>query len=136
MRRYESDDVVVTFDPRLCIHARECVKGLPEVFDIEKRPWVQPQHAGADEVVDVVSRCPTGALHTERRDGGSPEAPTTNVTIHEERDGPLYVQGRVKIVDDDGGTIAEGWRLALCRCGESEHRPFCDGTHAKARFTA
>lgn len=136
VRRYESDDVVVTFEPKLCIHARGCVKGLPEVFDIEERPWVQPQYASADEVVDVVSRCPSGALHTERRDGAQAEAPTDGVTVSEVPNGPLYVSGEVSIVDGDGGVFREDWRVALCRCGASADKPFCDGSHTEAGFTA
>ena len=136
VRRYEADDVVVTFDPKLCIHAQECVRGLPEVFDIDERPWVQPQNAGADAVVDVVSRCPTGALHTERRDSGQGEAPITDVTIREVVNGPLYVSGEVSVVDDDGAVFREDWRVALCRCGASDDKPFCDGSHTAAGFTA
>ena len=136
VRRYESDAVVVTFEPRLCIHAEECVRGLPAVFDIEKRPWAQPQHAGADEVVEVVSRCPTGALHTERLDGGPAEAPVEDVTIREAPNGSLYVSGPVSVVDDEDGVFREDQRIALCRCGASKDRPFCDGSHTEAGFTA
>lgn len=136
VRRYESDDVVVTFDSKLCIHAQECVRGLPGVFDVEKRPWVQPQHASADDVVDVVSRCPTGALHTERLDGGAAEQPQTEVTAREVRNGPIFISGEVSIFDDDGEVVRDDWRVALCRCGASSDKPFCDGSHAEAGFTA
>ena len=59
---YEGQDVTVTFDKGVCTHAAECVKGLPGVFDIEKRPWVQPDNAKAEEVRRQVAACPSGAL--------------------------------------------------------------------------
>jgi uncharacterized Fe-S cluster protein YjdI len=136
VKDYESDDVVVSFDPGRCIHARECVKGLPAVFDIEKRPWIQPRNASADEVVAVVSRCPTGALHTRRRDGGAEERAPEGVTVREVPNGPLYVRGQVRLTDEDGGVFVEDWRLALCRCGASSDKPYCDGSHEEAGFRA
>ena len=47
-KRYTSDAIDVTFDTQRCIHAAECVRGLPAVFDTSQRPWIQPANAGAD----------------------------------------------------------------------------------------
>ncbi len=66
-KTYVSPDVDVSFDPEVCRHAAECVKGLPAVFDSKARPWIQPANAPADDVVAVVGRCPSGALQIERR---------------------------------------------------------------------
>ena len=55
------------------------------------------------------------------------------------RDGPLLVRGAFKLLDQDGNEIALGGRettTALCRCGKSRLRPFCDGTHRLVRFKA
>ena len=65
-KTYEAPDVAVSFDPAVCEHAAECVRGLPTVFDTSKRPWIQPEHASAADVVEVVGRCPSGALRIER----------------------------------------------------------------------
>ncbi|WP_372790251.1 (4Fe-4S)-binding protein [Paraconexibacter sp.] len=65
-KRYSGDGIVVTFDGTLCRHAAECVRGLPEVFDTKARPWIQPANAAPDVVTEVVARCPSGALRTER----------------------------------------------------------------------
>ena len=73
LKRYTSEAVDVTFDGARCIHAAECVRGLPAVFDTQKRPWIDPTQAGADAIVEVVLRCPSGALHFERKDGGAAE---------------------------------------------------------------
>jgi CDGSH-type Zn-finger protein len=53
------------------------------------------------------------------------------------RDGPLIVRGSFRLVDQDGQEIeTQRSTIALCRCGRSRIRPFCDGTHKQARFTA
>ena len=53
------------------------------------------------------------------------------------RDGPFLVRGPVEIVDQDGNEIRVDRRtVALCRCGKSRLRPFCDGTHKLVRFKA
>jgi CDGSH-type Zn-finger protein len=53
------------------------------------------------------------------------------------RDGPLLVRGPVRLVDQDGDEIAvDRDTIALCRCGKSRLRPFCDGTHKVVRFRA
>ena len=51
---YESDEIEVRYNLKRCIHAAECVRGLPRVFNPEARPWVQPGHASADEVARAV----------------------------------------------------------------------------------
>lgn len=60
----------VSFDRDVCQHAGECVRGMPEVFDVRARPWINADVAGDPEAVDllveVVGRCPTGALRMER----------------------------------------------------------------------
>ena len=61
-KRYEGERITVTFDGELCRHAAECVRGLPEVFDTDRRPWILPDEAEAEKVVEVVGRCPSGAL--------------------------------------------------------------------------
>jgi uncharacterized Fe-S cluster protein YjdI len=75
-KQYRSERVVVSFDPERCIHARYCVRGLPEVFDPSERPWIRPAYAHPTRVAEVVMRCPTGALQFERRDDGAAECPS------------------------------------------------------------
>jgi uncharacterized Fe-S cluster protein YjdI len=64
-KTYVGTDVAVSFDPELCRHAAECVRGLPAVFDTQRRPWIAPDGAPAEEVREVVARCPSGALRVE-----------------------------------------------------------------------
>jgi len=61
--------------------------------------------------------------------------PTTKITPY--RDGPYLVRGPFALVDQDGNEIEVKRRVvALCRCGRSQIRPFCDGTHKTVRFRA
>ncbi|MDX1617748.1 MAG: CDGSH iron-sulfur domain-containing protein [Balneolaceae bacterium] len=136
IRTYENDDIEVTYDLGRCIHAAECVKGLREVFDPDKRPWIQPDRGEADEVADTVEHCPTGALHYRMKHADREEqVPETNAVVIS-RDGPVYLRGHIRFEDARGEVILEDTRVALCRCGQSANKPVCDNTHAKVDFEA
>lgn len=131
---YEGKHVTVTYDVKRCIHAAECVHGAPEVFDPEAKPWVSPDQATATRLVDAIERCPTGALKFARKDGGPAEQPAATNTVDVTPDGPLYLRGRVEIFDAAGDATYREMRVALCRCGASRNKPFCDASHEKAGF--
>ncbi len=136
-KRYASEDIAVSFDPRRCIHAARCVEGAPEVFDPNARPWIRPGNSGAGKIADVVARCPTGALRFERLDGGPAEPVPLEVTISVEKNGPIHVRGPMPLVDPAGERWSDaGNRYALCRCGASANKPYCDNTHEKVGFAA
>lgn len=64
-------------------------------------------------------------------------APETGATITPYRDGPLIVRGDFRLVDQDGHAIDPGRStIALCRCGKSGLKPFCDGSHKRTGFSA
>ncbi len=134
-KRYATPDIAVTFDPRRCIHAARCVEGAPEVFDPNARPWIQPDNAPAGKLADVIARCPTGALRYERLDGGPPEAVPVEATLTLVKDGPIHVRGPMPLNDAQGNRRDDaGHRYALCRCGGSGNKPFCDNTHRTMGF--
>jgi len=135
-RTYASDRIEVTWEPRLCVHVGECFQGLPDVFDPWSRPWVRPDAADPDAVAEVVMRCPSGALHFRRLDGGLQEEDLIGeeVELVALADGPMQVRGRAKLVDAEGQTIREDTRMVLCRCGSSRTKPLCDGTHRIVGF--
>jgi len=131
---YANERIEVNWEPAFCIHAAECIRHLPGVFDPRRRPWIDVEDATPDEIADVVLRCPTGALHSRRLDGGPQEEEPEEITIEEQLNGPLYVRGRVRIRSADGEYVREDTRVALCRCGRSSNKPFCDGTHRLVGF--
>jgi CDGSH-type Zn-finger protein/uncharacterized Fe-S cluster protein YjdI len=133
---YEGSRLRVTWDARRCIHAAECSRRLPAVFDSARRPWIDPDAAAADAVAEAIHHCPTGALQFERLDGGAaepiPPANTIEVTV----DGPLYLRGDIRLVTPAGEEVLRDRRVALCRCGVSRHKPFCDNSHREVGFAA
>lgn len=127
-------EVDVTWDSRLCIHVGECGRAEGDLFVGGRKPWCQPDLVTADEVAQVVERCPTGALAYTRKDGGAAEAAPERNTVTVANNGPLYVTGDLRVAgaaDDMPGTRT---RVALCRCGQSANKPFCDNTHEKVGF--
>lgn len=131
VRTYEGDGIAVDYDVGRCIHVAECVRGLRQVFDPERRPWIDATRASADAIAEVIRRCPTGALHYRRT--GEEEQPSARNEARAAVDGPLYLQGRLEI-QMPGGDRIEETRVALCRCGASQNKPYCDNSHVEAGF--
>ncbi len=135
-RQYRSADILVNWEPEYCIHSARCWRNLPAVFDPQARPWVKADAAGTDEIAWVVGACPSGALSFERLDGGPAEPVPETASVEPQADGPLYFRGRIRIVDSQGNVVREATRAALCRCGHSQNKPFCDLCHLRAGFSA
>jgi uncharacterized Fe-S cluster protein YjdI len=112
-RVYANEAIEVQWEPKLCIHVRNCVRGLPQVFNPDARPWVAVDAASADRVAETVLTCPTGTLHFRRLDGGPQEQAAEPASVEPRPNGPLFVRGRVRIVDPDGRLIREDTRVAL-----------------------
>lgn len=83
---YTSRQVDVSFDGEVCTHAGECVRGMPEVFDVSARPWINPEAAwtpeAADLLIEVVGRCPSGALQIERPEQKPPVTASETEVSH------------------------------------------------------
>jgi uncharacterized Fe-S cluster protein YjdI len=135
-RVYRNERIAVHWHPSRCIHSERCIRGLPQVFQPDAHPWIQVDGATADEIAAVVARCPSGALHVERLDGGASKEPVEPTIVEPQTNGPLYLSGRLRIIDANGAVIREDTRVALCRCGHSRNKPFCDGSHETAGFQA
>ena len=125
-REYATEEIVVEWEPRLCFHSQNCVRSLPKVFDESRRPWVAVEAA--------VALCPSGALRT-RRPRAHKATRSTETRVRASSNGPLLVTGGVRVLDADGNVLYEGERAALCRCGGSANKPFCDGTHKTNGFS-
>src|SRR5262245_24308325 len=127
-RRYEGEGIAVLWEPGLCIHTANCIRNLPEVFVPTNRPWVDVTKANAEAIAEAVRSCPTGALRYERTDGAPQEEAPGEVTVVPQRDGPLFVRGSFQVIDAEGNVVRSVTRAALCRCGFSENKPFCDNS--------
>ncbi|UCI30939.1 CDGSH iron-sulfur domain-containing protein [Mesorhizobium sp. B4-1-4] len=127
----ESDEIDVGFSGKRCIHSRNCVLGDPHVF-VPNAPgqWIHPEAASVEKIVAIAESCPSGAITYIRKDGGPQEQPPVVNTVRVRENGPLAVHAQIVL---DGETF---FRATLCRCGASENKPFCDGSHTKAGFTA
>jgi uncharacterized Fe-S cluster protein YjdI len=61
-KKYTNGDVTIIWKPDMCIHSTICFKGLPNVFDPRKRPWVTPEGVSSENIIEQVKKCPSGAL--------------------------------------------------------------------------
>jgi uncharacterized Fe-S cluster protein YjdI len=68
VKRYSRDGVTVIWKPALCRHSGICARGLPDVFNPRRRPWIELQHADVASITLQVDRCPSGALSWTRQD--------------------------------------------------------------------
>lgn len=127
-KAYSGENIEVHFHAKRCIHAAECVGGLPQVFDVKKRPWITPDEATADEIAQVVERCPSGALEYVRKDEGPNEVANEETVISIHPNNILFVRGNIKITDQEEEIHTT--RASLCGCGQSENKPFCDQSSA------
>ena len=127
-----SEEVVIEFNGERCIHACNCVLNRPDVFVPNVQgAWIHPERATADEVLEIAHNCPSGAIQCSKPDGSALEqAPEVN-TVRVRENGPLAFHAPLTV-----GTSAVGYRATLCRCGASQHKPYCDGSHTAAGFVA
>ena len=132
--RYPGDAVDVAWDKRLCIHVGECTRARNEIFESGRKPWCDPNLAEPADVVEVVERCPSGALTYVPKDGTPVEAPPPENTIAVANNGPLYAHGDLRIAGAPDDMPGVRTRAALCRCGQSANKPFCDNSHERVEF--
>jgi CDGSH-type Zn-finger protein/uncharacterized Fe-S cluster protein YjdI len=132
--KYTGERVEVTWDERLCIHVQECTRAKGELFKSKRDPWGEPDRGEPDYVAEVVRRCPTGALTYTRKDGGAEESAPESNTVVVSNNGPLYMAGDLQVEGAEDDMQGVRYRAALCRCGDSKNKPFCDNTHEQVGF--
>ena len=125
-------ELSIHFEAKRCIHSRHCVLDAPDVFKANTPgEWIHPDAVAAEALVGVALSCPSGAIHYERHDGGAEEsAPAVN-QLRIRENGPYAVHADLLIAGQP-----DGYRATLCRCGQSQNKPWCDGSHGPAGFTA
>ena len=136
-KNYSNGEITVVWQPHMCIHSTICFRGLPPVFDPRKRPWITPEHSDSETIMKQVDKCPWGALSYFRNNEEVKETQIDNETLIETtKNGPLLVYGNISLKDTEGNITKKFKVTALCRCGASENKPFCDGSHIKVGFEA
>ncbi len=133
-KKYTNGEVTVVWQPDKCIHSTLCFTGLPKVFNPRERPWITPEGGTTQQIIDQVKRCPSGALSYFMNDEENKEEAHLESVIEVLSNGPLLIYGTLKLKDKNGEQTLENKTTALCRCGQSSNKPFCDGTHAKVNF--
>lgn len=133
--QYPGKNATVSWHGGLCIHIGECGRAQGDLFVGGRKPWCQPDLASDDEVEAVILRCPTGALTVEFADGSRVERAAPANTVQVAYNGPLFVRGELEVEDAPADAPGLKHRAALCRCGQSKNKPFCDNSHESAGFS-
>lgn len=134
-RNYESDELVVEWQPSLCIHSEKCWRGLPEVFRRDEKPWVNTAGAEDKRIMQQLEACPSGALSGYWKNNKQEDKNDIDSTqVEVSKNGPLMVKGKIEIKHSNGEIESKEKVTAFCRCGASGNKPFCDGTHNKIGF--
>jgi CDGSH-type Zn-finger protein/uncharacterized Fe-S cluster protein YjdI len=134
VQEYKGKAITILYDAQRCIHAKECVHGAPEVFNIDSKPWVTPDSAEAKAIAAVIKSCPTGALHYQAADSSLTERADPSNTLTITAHGPLYLRGSFVVATEDDKELLSDTRAAFCRCGGSKNKPFCDNSHFAVAF--
>jgi CDGSH-type Zn-finger protein/truncated hemoglobin YjbI len=140
---YVGQQVTILDNRGICQHSGFCSDRLATAFRAGREPFVAPSGGRMDELIRAVRDCPSGALsyavdgHEARAqvDHGGTRVPAIEVT----KDGPYRVTGAIALTDGDGNAErrnrgASREHYALCRCGQSQNKPFCSGMHWYVEF--
>lgn len=136
-KKYSNGEITIVWKPYLCIHSQKCFTGLPEVFDPAKRPWINASGAETKKIISQVEQCPSKALSFFKNSEGENQFSgdsETETVIEAKPNGPLFVYGNILIKKPDGSEEDRKNVTVFCRCGNSNNKPFCNGSHLKAGF--
>ena len=133
-KHYSNDDLTIVWQPSKCIHAAECVKALPQVYNPNEKPWLKIENATSEELKAQIASCPSGALSYFMKGEENQEAVALETKVEVRENGPLLVYGTLHITSSDGSSEVKNKTTAFCRCGASNNKPYCDGTHVKEQF--
>ena len=136
-KKYTNGEVTIVWKPDICIHSRVCwnAAGLPEVFNPAERPWIKPEAASTERIIEQVKKCPSGALSFYMNTEAETVAEVSTQSLVEvSPNGPLLVYGNLIVKDKEGNETHKNKVTAFCRCGQSSNKPYCDGSHIKTGF--
>lgn len=137
-KKYSNGEITIIWKPAMCIHSTICWKhatGLPDVFNPRERPWIKMEGGSTAQIEEQVKKCPSGALSFYYNDKAADESNiNTDTKIEVMPNGPLLVYGNITIKDSQGVETKKYKVTALCRCGHSQNKPYCDGSHIPNAF--
>ena len=130
---YKGRHITIHDNRGICAHAGRCTDGLAAVFRLNQEPWIDPDGALRDKIIETIKRCPSGALSFSV-DGQENIDQAGEPGIMVTKNGPYVVTGGPVLVGVTQGEGASKEHFTLCRCGASKNKPFCDGTHWQIKF--
>ena len=132
--RYRGKNITIIFDRFMCMGDGHCGE-LEAVFGTHDEPKYEPDAASADEIIETIKKCPSGALSYSLNDEQKANY-FLNTQIVVEKNGPYHCHGDINLIDDQNSDslLPKGDHYTLCRCGASKKKPFCDGTHLDIDF--
>jgi uncharacterized Fe-S cluster protein YjdI len=137
-KKYTNGEVTIVWKPAACIHSTLCWRGatgLPSVFNPQASPWINPEGGTTEEIIERVKNCPSGALsYYMNAEGDAPASTGVEAIVETMPNGPLLVYGNITVKDKEGNESHKNKVTAFCRCGASNNKPYCDGSHVKAGF--
>ncbi len=134
VKEYTNGELTIVWKPKACIHAAECVKALPKVYNPNAKPWLKIENASSEELKEQIVKCPSGALSYYIDDEDNQEAVRLETKIEVLENGPLLVYGTLNVKGKDGKEEIKNKTTAFCRCGVSNNKPYCDGSHIENDF--
>lgn len=135
-KNYVGKKITIHDNRKICSHATECVNNLPSVFKLNARPWISPDAAEIEKIINTIRKCPSGALSYSIDGIEYQDQNERKPMITVSKGGPYLVTGGIDL-NGDGIKWAEGAskeHYVLCRCGASNNKPFCDGMHRVINF--
>ncbi len=130
---YIGKNIAIQDNRGICSHAGFCTDKLPSVFKLKTEPWIDPDGAEVEEIVNTIRKCPSGAL-SYTIDNVEVREQDREPMIKVSKDGPYYIAGGIELKDEPMGEGASEEHYTLCRCGGTKNKPFCDGTHWYIKF--
>ena len=124
----EEAEVLLFDNCSICAHAGLCTDNLASVFRMKQEPWIDPNAAAVEAIVELIRKCPSGALSYTIEDVEYTDS-DYNPAVTIAPNGPYVLTGDIDLQDMPRGEGAVQGQCTLCRCGGSKNKPFCDGSH-------
>ena len=143
VKEFSNGEITVYWKAELCIHSANCLIGLPGVFNSKKKPWINVHASNSKDIMKVVDTCPSRALtylkstkFVTSKPRAAAKMKSKFARVHLLKNGPALITGNFIVRDAQKKKIQiDNEVVAICRCGASKKKPFCDGSHQTVGFT-